>query len=85
MHDFVCSHVEFLQHLAFVFLEFILKGVSGHTPEIVAIKTPFSYGLWMVASFSLKRLTYALSGSFDPCLMLAKRLREVAYLFAPWN
>ena len=39
----------------------------------------------MVANSSLKPLTYALSVSFDPCLMLAKQLRGVTYFLAPWN
>ena len=39
----------------------------------------------MVANSSLKRLTYALSVSFDPYLMLAKQLSGVAYFLAPWN
>ena len=39
----------------------------------------------MVASSSLKRLMYALSVSFIPYLILAKRFRGVAYFLAPWN
>ena len=39
----------------------------------------------MVANSSLKRLTYALSVSLDPCLMLATRLKGVAYFLTPWN
>ena len=33
----------------------------------------------------MKHLTYALSVSFGPYLMLAKRLKGVAYFLAPWN
>ena len=61
------------------------KRVSGRTPEITAIRAPFSFGLWMVASSSLKRLTYALKVSCSPYLMLARRLKGVAYFLAPWN
>ena len=39
----------------------------------------------MVASSSLKRVTYALNVSFGPCLMLANQLNGVAYFLAPWN
>ena len=39
----------------------------------------------MVTNSSLKYLTYALSVSFDPCMILAKQLKEVAYFLALWN
>ena len=61
------------------------KGVSRHTPEIAAISTPFSCGLWIIANSSLKHLTYALSVLFGRCLILAKRLSRVAYFLAPQN
>ena len=39
----------------------------------------------MVASYSLKHLTYTLRVLFGLCLILAKQLNEVAYFLVPWN
>ena len=84
-HDLACTPIEFLQHFILVLLEFVPEGCSSRTPEIVAINTPFSWGLWIVANSSLKHLTYTLRVSFSPCLILVKWLNGVAYFLAPWN
>ena len=36
-HDLVWALVKFRQRLAFILLEFVLKGVSDHTPEIALL------------------------------------------------
>ena len=84
-HDLVRALVKFLQRLALVLMELVLEECLRSYPRDCCHHCSILLGIVNRGQLVIETLYASLHVSFSPYLILAKRLRGVAYLHASWN